>query len=167
MTSQTTGLVYAERKIGEWIVPTIEFNCPSHPRLCVPVNGEIINSTGNSEKQKKWKAQVASKVKAERKPHTWSSDHRYAISIGFIFHRSNHGGKLNCRGQSDLDVENFVKPVVDAIAAGLFCSDSTEPKNIERWCYDDSNFNTLLIHRLPDAQRSCDEGIAISVSVAK
>ena len=169
MTLQNAGLVYAERKIGEWTVPTIEFKDASCKPLHVPVKCTIINSTGDGEKQKKWKRKVASAVKAkrERKPHPWSSDHRYAISIGFIFHRSNHGGQVNCRGQAELDVDNFVKPVVDAIAAGLFCPDSTEPQDIERWGYDDSNFNTLLIHRLPDAQTPCDEGIAISVSAAK
>lgn len=168
MTSQTTGLVFTERKIEGWTVPTIEFSRPSRPYLRVAVNGVIINSIVDGargrERQQNWKAQVASKVKAEREPYLWSSDHRYAISIGFIFHPDNHGRQVNCRGQAKLDVENFVKPVVDAIAAGLFCPDSTEPQNIERWGYDDSNFNTLLIHRLPDARTRAGEGIAISVS---
>ena len=167
MTSQTTGLVFAERKIGEWDIPTIEFKDALCTHLRVPVKCTIINSTGPSEKQKKWKMKVASAVMSARRTQPWSSDHRYAISIGFIFHPYNHGGKFNHRGQAELDVDNFVKPVIDAIAAGLFCPDSTEPQNIERWCYDDSNFNTLLIHRLPDARTPCDEGIAISVSAAK
>ena len=63
-----------------------------------------------------------------------------------------------------LDVENFVKPVVDGLAAGLFCDNDTDPNHIELWNYDDSNFNTLLIHRLEDARRPEDEGIAISIS---
>ena len=147
-------------------VPTIEFKHALCAPLHVPVKCTIINSTGDGEKQKKWKRKVASAVKAkrERKPHPWSSDHRYAISIGFIFHPYNHGGKFNHRGQAELDVDNFVKPVIDAIAAGLFCPDSTEPQNIKRWGYDDSNFSTLLIHRLPDARTREGEGIAISVS---
>lgn len=171
MTSQTTGLAFTERKIGEWTVPTIEFSRPSRPYLRVAVNGVIINSIVDGargrERQQNWKAQVASAVKVKREPYLWTPNHRYAISIGFVFHRSNHGGQVNRRGQARLDVENFVKPVVDAIAAGLFCPASAEPQNIKSWCYDDSNFNTLLIHRLPDAQTPCDEGIAISVSVAK
>ena len=63
-----------------------------------------------------------------------------------------------------MDVENFTKPVVDAIAAGLFCEEQKDPKDIATWNYDDSNFNTLLIHRLPDAAEPEDEGIVISVS---
>ena len=41
MTSQNAGLTFAERKIGEWVVPTIEFSRPSRPYLRVAVNGVI------------------------------------------------------------------------------------------------------------------------------
>ena len=161
MTSQSTGLVFAERKIGEWTVPTIEFIHPSRPYLRVAVNGVIINSIVDGargrERQQNWKAHVASAVKRARGMQPWSAGDEYAISLAMRFHLGNHGNR-------DLDAENFVKPIIDAIAAGLFCPDSTEPQNIKRWGYDDSNFNTLLIHRLPDAQTPCDEGIAISVS---
>lgn len=160
MTSQTIGLVYAERKIGEWIVPTVEFKDALCEPLRVPVKCTIINSTGHGEEQKKWKFRVASEVYAKRGTQPWCDRDKYAISLAMCFHPGNH------RNQK-FDMDNFVKPIIDAIAAGLFCTDSTELQNIKRWCYDDSNFNTLLIHRLPDAQHSCDEGIAISVSVAK
>ena len=168
MTSQTAGLAFTERKIGEWTVPTIEFSDALCTPLHVAVNNDvIINSTGNSNKQQKWKVRVASEVNRKREKLHWSSDDRYAISIGFIFHPSNHGGRVNRRRQAKLDVENYVKPIVDAIAAGLFCPSSTELQNIRKWDFDDSNFNTLLIHRLPDARTRSGEGIAISVSVAK
>lgn len=161
MTSQTAGLAFTERKIGEWTVPTIEFTRPSRPHLRVAVNGVIINSIVNGargkEKQQSWKAQVASAVKRTRGMQSWNAADKYAISLAMRFHLGNHGNM-------DLDVENFVKPIIDAIAAGLFCDSQTLPQNIKRWGYDDSNFNTLLIHRLPDAQTRAGEGIAISVS---
>ena len=160
-TSQTTELVFSERKIGKWDIPVIEFSHPSRPYLRVAVNGVIINSIVDGargrEKQQNWKAQVASAVKRARGMQSWNAADEYAISLAMRFHLGNHGNR-------DLDAENFVKPIIDAIAAGLFCPDSTEPQNIKRWGYDDSNFNTLLIHRLPDARTRAGEGIAISIS---
>jgi hypothetical protein len=73
------------------------------------------------------------------------------------FHPGNHGNR-------PLDAENFIKPILDALAAGLFCDNQTEPMDIEHWNYDDSNFNTLLVHRLDDALNPRDEGTAIAVS---
>ena len=161
MTSQSAGLVFAERKIGEWTVPTIEFSRPSRPYLRVAVNSVIINSivdgARGKEKQQNWKAQVASVVKRARGMQSWNAADEYAISLTMRFHLGNHGNM-------DLDAENFVKPIIDAIAAGLFCDSQTQPQNIKRWGYDDSNFKTLLIHRLPDARTRAGEGIAISVS---
>ena len=63
-----------------------------------------------------------------------------------------------------LDVENFIKPILDAIAAGLLYDEETDLSTVKKWNYNDSNFNTLLIHRLADATKRQDEGIAISVS---
>lgn len=161
MTSQNTGLVFAERKIGEWTVPIIEFSRPVRPNLCVAVNGVIINSVVDGargkEIQQNWKAQVASAVKRARGVHAWNAGDEYAISLTMRFCLANHGNM-------DLDAENFIKPIIDAIAAGLLCDSQTQPQNIERWGYDDSNFNTLLIHRLPDARTRTGEGIVISVS---
>lgn len=165
MTSQSTGLVFEERKIGEWDIPTptIEFK----DALCtlrVDVNGVIINSivdgVRGKERQQNWKAQVASSVKRARGLQPWSASDEYAISLTMRFHLGNHGNR-------DLDAENFVKPIIDATAAGLFCDSQTQPQSIKHWGYDDSNFNTLLIHRLPDARTRADEGIAISVSARK
>ena len=161
MTSQSAGLVFAERKIGEWSVPTIEFSRPSRPYLRVAVNGVIINSivdgARGKENQQNWKAQVASVVKRALGMQSWNAADEYAISLAMRFHLGSHGNM-------DLDAENFVKPIIDAIAAGLFSDSQTQLQNIKRWGYDDSNFNTLLIHRLPDARTLAGEGIAISVS---
>ena len=52
--------------------------------------------------------------------------------LEFRFHPANHG-------YQSLDVENFLKPVIDAVAAGLFCEKEEDPLKIEHWNYDDSN----------------------------
>ena len=106
-----------------------------------------------------WKVQIASEVKAARGATAWNPKARFAISLGFRFNfpSTEHGYK-------PLDVENYLKPVVDALAAGLFCDERKDPKAITHWNYDDSNFNTLLAHRLPDADTKDGEGIALYVS---
>ncbi len=154
-------LVYAEREIGDMTVPALEFS-DGAPSLSIPVIGKIINSVVDKPRQPQqqaWKAEIASAVKAARRGRAWNSNAKFAISIGFRFNAANHGNQ-------PLDVENFLKPVVDALAAGLFCDDATDPRRIGRWNYDDSNFDTLLIHRLPDAPTPQGEGVAICVSAS-
>ena len=150
-----------QRQIGPWTVPVIEL-AGSAKDLHLPVTGVIINSITagqrGRERRQRWKVLVASGVKAGRGAEPWNPADRYAVSLGFAFHRKNHGN------QRQMDVENFVKPVVDALAAGLFCPPEQNPQDIVSWKFDDSNFNTLLIHRLEDAPRREDEGIAIGVS---
>lgn len=148
------------QQIGPWTVPVIAL--PDAARsLQRHVPGVIINSITDGqwgrERQQHWKVAVASGVKAARGAEPWQPQDSYAISLSFRFHPGNHGNR-------PLDVENFVKPVVDALAAGLFCPAEQNPQDIERWQFDDSNFNTLLLHRLEDAQSRDDEGIAICVS---
>ena len=162
MVSSGGGLTFKESRIGGWLVPTIGFSEPARPPLRVAVRGLIINSivdgARNRGRQQDWKVQVASAVKSARGAQAWSAHDEYAISLAMRFHLGSHGNR-------DLDAENFVKPVIDAIAAGLFCSNSTDPDSIAKWGYDDSNFKTLLIHRLPDAAARDGEGIAVCVSV--
>ena len=162
MVSNSSGLTFKESRIEDWVVPTIEFSEPVRAPLSVAVSGVIINSIVDGargrERQQNWKVQVASAVKSARGPQAWSAGDEYAVSLAMRFHLGSHGNR-------DLDAENFVKPVIDALAAGLFCSNSTDPGGITHWNYDDSNFNTLLIHRLPNATTQADEGIAVCVSV--
>ena len=63
-----------------------------------------------------------------------------------------------------MDVDNFIKPIIDALAAGLFCDVDIDPQDIPRYNYDDSNISTLLIHRLANADRRENEGVVIYVS---
>ena len=154
-------LLYSQRDIGGWSVPTLEFTRPARDSLFLTVLGIIGNSITTSESGRartaSWKIQVASEVKAVRGVEPWEPNHEYAISLAMRFHGRSHGNR-------SLDVENFIKPVLDAVAAGLFCSPETDPCAIERWDFDDSNFKTLLIHRLPDTGVARGEGAAIFIS---
>ena len=162
MTSPNTNLAFRERTIGDFTIPTLARG-DERRSLTLPVSGFIANSISTSRTGKArldgWKIQVASEVKAARGGSAWNSNAKFAVSIGFRFNAANHGSQ-------PLDVENFLKPVVDALAAGLFCDNSTDPRGISLWNYDDSNFDTLLIHRLPDAPRRDGEGVAICVSAS-
>lgn len=150
-------LILRQQSIGGWEVPALEFASPARAALCLPVTGTIINSiTERKESLQDWKRKIATTVKAARAT-PWNPRNDYAITLSLSFHRANHGNR-------DLDVENFVKPILDALAAGLFCDPPTDPYNISLWNFDDSNFNTLLIHRLPDATARDKEGIAICAS---
>lgn len=152
-----SGLILRQQNIGGWEVPVLEFTNPARAALRLPVTGTIINSiTERKESLQNWKVKIASEVKAARAT-PWNPRNDYAITLSLSFHPANHGNR-------DLDVENFVKPIIDALAAGLFCDPQTDPNSISLWNFDDSNFNTLLIHRLPNADARDKEGIAICVS---
>ena len=143
------------------MVPTIHFADPSPEPLLLVVRGVIGNSvpTGNAGKARtaNWKVQVASAVMAARGTDSWNPSRKFAISLGMRFHLPIHGHR-------PLDPENFIKPVLDAVAAGLFCEPGVDPAYIQRWDFDDSNFRTLLVHRLTDAEAEREEGMAISIS---
>ena len=160
MSSINSKFEYAEREIGSWTVPTVEFASTDQDPIRIPISGYIVNSvTERKDRLQSWKVAVSSKVKSKRGGKAWNPQTQYAIAISFSFNIS--AGK---HGYTPLDVENFTKPILDAIAAGLFCNEETDVNNIQHWCYDDSNFNTLFFHRLPDAVSSTDEGIAICIS---
>ena len=160
MNIEHDGLALTVREIGVWAVPTIELS-DARRGLRQPVIGTIINAIVDGQRgrdrQHNWKVLIASIIKNERGSQPWNPLDRFAITLGMTFHPGNHGNR-------PLDAENFIKPILDALAAGLFCDNQTEPMDIEHWNYDDSNFNTLLVHRLDDALNPRDEGTAIAVS---
>ena len=147
-------LVYSQRDIGGWSVPTFEF-LASGRTLVVRAEGEIVNETGQNEKLDRWRREVMSAVQRARRGKSWRSNDEYAVSIGLRFHPGSHGG-------SSFDISNYTGATADAIAAGLF-SDAA-PETIEHWHFPDSNFRTLLVHRLPDTDDTSKEGAAIFVS---
>ena len=121
---------------------------------------KIINSVVDSNKKLdllQWKQKITKHVLLERKNEEYNPDDTYLISLGLRFCPQNHGNLK-------LDVENYIKPIIDGIAAGLFCNLGTNPANISRFDYDDSNFNNLYVERLPNTQSTIHEGIIISIS---
>ena len=152
--------IFAQRIIGDWSVPVIELP-RAERRLSRPIMGEIANSIHTNQKGKirliEWKKLVAFQVKESRGDGEWNPWDRFTVTLALSFCPGLHGNR-------PLDVENFVKPIIDALAAGLFCDADTDTDGIERWNYNDSNFSTLLIHRLPDAYQPRDEGIAVFVT---
>ena len=137
----------------------LEFRDSTQPLISTCVRGTIINSiTEQKERLQTWKRTVASAIRRERGGATWNPDHFYAITLEFRFHPANHGNQT-------LDVENDVKPVVDAVAAGLFMAAEEDPSAIRLWNFPDSNFRTLLIHRAADPPSAEQEGICVFVSV--
>lgn len=131
--------------------------------LLVSPRGYIGNSTTTSltgkGRTQAWKLNVADRVRRARGS-TWSPQDRFAITVGYAFHLGSHGHRF-------LDIENFLKPTLDAVAAGLFCDDATDLAALARWNYDDSNFAHLLAHRLPWARAADEEGAAIFVSAIR
>ncbi len=147
--------------IGRWDVAVIQFvNNARH--LAVPVDGLIANSVYTSQAGKQrhvdWKKNVAETLKANRGTGPCDPFDHYAISLGFSFCLQAHGNR-------ELDVENYIKPTIDALAAGLFCTNDQDVSAIERYNYDDSNFRYLFVHRLDDALSPDKEGVGINLSV--
>jgi hypothetical protein len=101
---------------------------------------------------------VAAAAKSARHGTVLDPGWRYAISAGFSFHSPSHGSQA-------LDVENFLKPAFDALAAGLFCDHSVDCRSLERFHYNDSGFEYLFVHRLPDANSASEEGAGFVVSI--
>ena len=135
----------------------IEFKEPARTLLSTWIQGTIVNFIAERPKQQVWKRTVASVIKTARDGSPWDPRDLYAVTLQFRFHPDNHGNQ-------ELDVENYVKPVVDAVAAGLFLKAEKDPNEIEMWDFPDSNFRTLLIHRVADPEDKYGEGVHVSVS---
>ena len=155
-----TGFTMLTVSVGEWTLPVLAAVSGLSP-LSLLVRGAIGNSITTSVSGAKrtadWKRSVCTAVHGERGRAPWQSRATFGVTLGFRFAPSLHGG-------GDLDVENYVKPTVDAIAAGLFLPSDGDPCAVGRYAYDDSGFRHMLIHRLPDAERESDEGVAIHVA---
>jgi len=123
----------------------------------ISIAGTIINSivdTPAKDKLLSWKKQIANHIYSKRQCKQNSKKH-YAISIGMRFYPQKHG-------YGDLDIENYIKPILDGVAKGIFCD--SEALRIDKFNFDDSNFVHLYIERLPDAKIENEEGIVITIS---
>ena len=138
----------------------LEFKEPARRLPSTWVQGTIVNSFTVGPQQQVWKRRVASAIKRVRDGSPWDPRDLYAVTLEFRFHPGNHQNQ-------ELDVENYVKPVVDAVAAGLFLEEERDPSEIQTWAFPDSNFRTLLIHRAADPKDRSREGVHISVSVRR
>lgn len=155
-----TGFTMQNVQVGDWTLPVLAVESGVSP-LALLVRGAIGNSITTSASGAKrtadWKRAVCTAVHGARGRAPWQARATFGVTLGFRFAPGLHGGR-------DLDVENFVKPTVDAIAAGLFLPSGGDPCAVGRYGYDDSGFRHLLIHRLSDAERDADEGVAIHVA---
>ena len=126
------------------------------------INGTIINSVpGPAQKQEliTWKQTIAKMVFDSRNGRMFSPDNHYTISLSLRFHPPSHHNRK-------LDVDNFIKPILDGIAAGLFCAIEQDPTQITKFDYDDSNFNRLYIEKL-FTDNKAEEGIVITILASK
>ena len=82
-------LIFKDRKIGPWTVPTIELEGTALS-LQQHVSGTIINSITDGQKgrdrQQDWKVSVASGVKKVRGAAAWNPAGNLAISLGLSFY---------------------------------------------------------------------------------
>jgi hypothetical protein len=152
-----------DEKIGDWSMQVLVLDGHSQI-LALPVHGIIGNTIAErgkgSHRTVSWKLKIGNAVKSARGSDKWASNDRYAITLGFAFHPKSHGNQ-------PLDVENFIKPTLDALSAGLFCDQDVDLSLLEGWKYDDSHFNHFLVHRLFDAATAGQEGVAVFVSAAR
>jgi len=156
-------LALAERPVGPWALKCVVFEGEDES-VVVPVMGIVGSSAPTSARGKtilaSWKKAVAAAAKSARGSSPLNPRWCYAISAGFSFNLAEHGNQ-------PLDVENYLKPSFDALAAGLFCDDDQDPRQIGRYDYDDSGFRFLFVYRLEDAPMQSDEGAGFVVSILK
>jgi hypothetical protein len=149
------------KQVGPWEMLAVTFEKEDFS-LSLPVHAIIGNSVPTSANGKSvlrnWKIAVADAAKKHRQAKILNPKWIYSISVGYSFHAPSHGNQ-------ELDVENFLKPTIDALAAGLFCSVEQDVAAIGRYNYDDSNFRYLFPHKPPDARAAVDEGAAVYISV--
>lgn len=131
-------------------------------RIALPVHAIIGNSVPTSASGKavllRWKRTVAAAAKQARGVGPLDSRWVYSISAGFSFHMPSHGNQ-------GLEVENFLKPTFDGLAAGLFCDPAVDCMQLDRFAYDDTGVKYLFVYRLSDAPAAADEGVGFVVSI--
>jgi len=125
------------------------------------IHGMIANFTpttkGGRERLQKWKRKVALDIKS-RRTQRYNPEDSYAVSIGMKFHTPTHG-------EQKFDLDNYSKPIIDAVAAGLFCNENEDLTKLKRYNqFDDSNFRHVYLERLLDVKQESQEGVIILVS---
>ena len=150
---------YSVRPVVGWgRVPMVSFAGETRS-LAVSVRGVVRNSIPNTAVARaalhEWKRRVTRGVGERRGDRPWSPHDEYAVSLALRFHLPNHHNR-------EVDIDNYCKPVLDAVAAGLF---DPEPDEVTKWRgYPEHRFHTLLVHRLRDGSDPMDEGVVVMVS---
>ena len=144
-----------------WFVKFLKF--PNKGKLVsIIIYGIIANvspsTKGGREKLQHWKRKIAMEIQSKHGNISFNPNNQCCISVGMRFHTPTHGNQK-------LDLDNFIKPIVDGIAAGLFSDDKEDLSHLTKYNqFDDSNFRYLYMERLPDALEEQQEGISVVIS---
>ncbi|MGD9631844.1 MAG: hypothetical protein AB7G28_08280 [Pirellulales bacterium] len=157
-------LQFEVREVDGWRLPVIRI-VDADMEIAASARRVIGNSVYGSPSGKlnlaRWKVAVAKAVISQRGSMELSGPRSFAVTVGFSFYPPAHGN-------GEFDIENFLKPTLDAVAGGLFEENMEIIWNdVTRWHYNDSVFHSLLVHRLQDADFHDAEGAAIFVSARK
>lgn len=149
------------KQVSDWSLNWLEFS-NSKTVINTIICGTIANvsptTEGGREKLQRWKRQIAMEIKSKRGKQAHDPKNHYIVSLGMRFNAMNHGD-----GQIDLD--NFIKPILDGIAAGLFCGENDDLSTIEKYNqFNDSNFRHLYVERVINGEPQKEEGVSITVS---
>ena len=121
------------------------------------IRGRIVNSVDeNKERSKAWKEKITREI-IKKRDGVQNNEKQHAISVSMKFHLKTHGNLK-------LDAENYLKPILDGVAAGLFVPDNTNPSEILHFNYDDSNFDKVYFEKLSPALTFEDEFVTIIIS---
>lgn len=105
-------------------------------------NNKIINSVPNGKITllNKWKCKIADEI--NNKITKSINPRKTAVSLSLFFSMGLHGNKK-------FDTENFIKPVLDGIAKGLFAKDWSNERKQEKIKFneDDSLFHSVYFER--------------------
>jgi hypothetical protein len=120
---------------------------------------EVINSvvsSKNADLLYSWKIKIADNInKLKISP---ISLEPASVSVSFFFYKPFHGNR-------DFDIENFIKPIIDGAAKGLFSKDWEAEKVKEEKVHfneDDSIFKKIYLE-YHDYIEESKEGIYITV----
>lgn len=114
----------------------------------------VINSiTEDKEAHYKWKLKIAQEIMSISRPSIQAQN--ATISLSFLFNPEFHGNR-------HFDVDNFIKPVIDGVAKGLFGNlINRNSKGKTRFNEDDSVFRWIYLER--HDTNSNHEGVYITV----
>ena len=134
-------ILFKKTKIKNHTLNSIEFRNSSFT-ISEIVFGMIANLTPTTlvgrKRLQEWKRKIAIQINSKRKS-VQNPDNIYAITIGMKFHPLTHGNQK-------LDLDNFSKPIIDAVAAGLFCNDHEDLSTLTTYNqFDDSNFQHISL----------------------